>query len=83
MSRLGRSFLIFFFLARLPQAGVERARGLIAALASDADNLFVRLSAKWLNPRIFVASRAVLARFSPLHYVGWTTHSEPRDEFHF
>jgi voltage-gated potassium channel len=42
----------------LRQAGVERARGLVAALSSDADNLFVLLSAKWLNPRIFVAARA-------------------------
>jgi voltage-gated potassium channel len=42
----------------LRRVGVERARGLIAALASDADNLFVLLSAKWLNPRIFVAARA-------------------------
>jgi voltage-gated potassium channel len=42
----------------LRQVGVERARGLVAALSSDADNLFVLLSAKWLNPRIFVAARA-------------------------
>lgn len=37
--------------------GVDRARGLIASLASDADNLFVVLSAKSLNPRLQVASR--------------------------
>jgi len=37
---------------------VERARGLICALATDADNLFVILSAKNLNPRLFVATRA-------------------------
>lgn len=42
----------------LRQVGVARARGLVAALSSDADNLFVLLSAKWLNPRIFVAARA-------------------------
>src|SRR5665811_443944 len=30
--------------------GIERARGLVAALATDADNLFVLLSAKGLNP---------------------------------
>jgi voltage-gated potassium channel len=42
----------------LHQIGVERARGLVAALASDADNLFVLLSAKGLNPRIYVAARA-------------------------
>jgi voltage-gated potassium channel len=39
-------------------AGVEKARGLVAALATDADNLFVLLSAKGLNPRIYVAARA-------------------------
>ena len=38
--------------------GVERARGLVAALATDADNLFVLLSAKGLNPGIYVAARA-------------------------
>jgi voltage-gated potassium channel len=42
----------------LHQVGIERARGLVAALATDADNLFVLLSAKGLNPKIFVATRA-------------------------
>ncbi|MGA2723759.1 MAG: potassium channel protein [Bryobacteraceae bacterium] len=42
----------------LRQVGVDRARGLVAALATDADNLFVLLSAKGLNPRIYVAARA-------------------------
>jgi voltage-gated potassium channel len=42
----------------LRDAGIEHARGLIAALSSDADNLFVLLSAKGLNPRIYAAARA-------------------------
>jgi len=42
----------------LHQVGIERARGLVAALATDADNLFVLLSAKGLNPKIYVAARA-------------------------
>lgn len=42
----------------LREAGVERARGFIAALATDADNLFVILSAKTLNPRLMVVTRA-------------------------
>jgi len=42
----------------LHQVGIERAQGLVAALATDADNLFVLLSAKGLNPRIYVAARA-------------------------
>jgi voltage-gated potassium channel len=37
---------------------IDRARGLIAALASDADNLFLTLSAKTLNPILNVAARA-------------------------
>jgi voltage-gated potassium channel len=42
----------------LHRVGIERARGLVAALATDADNLFVLLSAKGLNPNIYVAVRA-------------------------
>ena len=38
--------------------GITRARGLVAALATDADNLFVILSAKNLNPKLYVATRA-------------------------
>lgn len=39
-------------------AGVERAATLVAALATDADNLFVTLSGKALNPGLFVVARA-------------------------
>jgi len=42
----------------LRQVGIERARGLVAALATDADNLFVLLSAKGLNPQLYLAARA-------------------------
>ncbi len=42
----------------LRQVGIDRARGLVAALATDADNLFVLLSAKGLNPQIYVSTRA-------------------------
>ena len=42
----------------LREAGVLRAKGLIAALASDADNLFIILSAKALNSRLTVVTRA-------------------------
>jgi len=42
----------------LKEAGVERAAGLIAALATDADNLFAVISAKTLNPKLHVAARA-------------------------
>jgi voltage-gated potassium channel len=42
----------------LREAGVLRARGLIAALPSDAENLFIILSAKTLNPRLNIGTRA-------------------------
>lgn len=42
----------------LREAGVLRARGLIAALPSDAENLFIILSAKTLNPQLTVVTRA-------------------------
>ena len=42
----------------LRAVGVAHAKGLVCALATDADNLFVLLSAKFLNPQIYVASRA-------------------------
>jgi voltage-gated potassium channel len=41
----------------LREAGIERAAGLIATLASDADNLFVTLSAKTLNPGLQLCAR--------------------------
>jgi voltage-gated potassium channel len=41
----------------LRQAGVMRAKGLIAALPSDAENLFIILSAKTLNPRLAIVTR--------------------------
>jgi voltage-gated potassium channel len=42
----------------LRDAGIGKAAGLIAALATDADNLFAVISAKTLNPAIHVAARA-------------------------
>ena len=42
----------------LREAGLLRARGLIAALPSDAENLFIILSAKALNPQLTVVTRA-------------------------
>ena len=41
----------------LKEAGIQRARGLIAALATDAQNLFLVLSARALNRQLKVASR--------------------------
>jgi len=44
----------------LIKAGVERARGLVAAVDSDADNVFVTLTARVLNPGINIVARAIL-----------------------
>ncbi len=41
----------------LKHAGIMRAKGLIATLQSDADNLFVILSAKALKPSLQVSAR--------------------------
>lgn len=42
----------------LLQAGVDRARGIICVTDSDAENVFVTLSARELNPELFIAARA-------------------------
>ncbi len=43
----------------LIKAGVNKAKGLVAVLSNDAENVFATLSAKVLNPKIFVVARAV------------------------
>jgi voltage-gated potassium channel len=42
----------------LRQAHIETAKGLVAAIASDAENVYVALSAKVLNPNLVIAARA-------------------------
>ncbi|RME60838.1 MAG: TrkA family potassium uptake protein [Candidatus Dadabacteria bacterium] len=42
----------------LLQAGVKRASKLVALLPSEADNLFITLSARELNPNLYILSRA-------------------------
>jgi voltage-gated potassium channel len=42
----------------LKQVGVERAKVLISVLPSDADNLYVTLSARLLNPKLIIVARA-------------------------
>ncbi len=49
----------------LKQAGIERARVLLAASDSDAGNTFIVLTAKALNPRLFVVSRAAHPESEP------------------
>jgi voltage-gated potassium channel len=42
----------------LEETGIHRASGLVAAVDSDADNVFVVLSARKLNPKLNIVARA-------------------------
>jgi voltage-gated potassium channel len=42
----------------LIRAGVARARGLVATIDSDANNVYVVLSARTMNPELFIVGRA-------------------------
>jgi voltage-gated potassium channel len=51
--------------AVLREAGIDRARGLLAASDSDAGNTFVVLTAKALRPDLYVVSRAARPESQP------------------
>jgi voltage-gated potassium channel len=42
----------------LKKAGVERAKVLVAVVPSDADNLYITLTGRVLNPNLFIVARA-------------------------
>ena len=42
----------------LKEAGIERARGLVVAAGSDADNVYITLSARGMRPDLFIEARA-------------------------
>ncbi len=42
----------------LNEAGIGKAKGLISVLPTDAENLFVVLSARGLNPRLLIVARS-------------------------
>jgi voltage-gated potassium channel len=44
--------------ATLREAGIASSRGLITAVDSDADNVYVTLSARMLRPDLFIVARA-------------------------
>ena len=48
--------------ANLVKAGIKRAKGLVAVLSTDADNVFLVLTAKQLNPDLYVIARACHAK---------------------
>ncbi|MCE5197536.1 cation:proton antiporter [bacterium] len=45
--------------AVLEKAGINRAKGLIAVAASDEENVFIVLTAKVLNPDLFIVARSI------------------------
>ncbi len=49
----------------LREAGIERARGLLAAADSDAGNTFIVLTAKALNPNLHIVARAAHPESQP------------------
>jgi len=42
----------------LKEAGIERARGLVSAVGSDADSIYITLTARGLRPDLFIEARA-------------------------
>ncbi len=44
--------------ANLMKAGIKRAKGLIAVLGTDTDNVFLVLTARQLNPHMMILARA-------------------------
>lgn len=64
VSALGRELNVPFFLigdateeSILLAAGIKRAAGLLAALGNDHDNLFLVLTARFLNPNLRIVAR--------------------------
>ncbi len=49
----------------LRAAGVERAKGLITVAPTDADNTFITLTAKGINPNVFVVARSIKTEDEP------------------
>jgi len=47
--------------ANLIKTGIKRAKGLVAVLATDADNVFLVLTARQLNPDLYIIARACQA----------------------
>lgn len=42
----------------LQSAGIDRAKGLVSVVASDADNLYITLTARGLNPNLYIMARS-------------------------
>ncbi len=50
---------------KLKEAGIDRARGLVAAAKSDAENIFIVLTARSLRPDLSIVARADLEESEP------------------
>jgi voltage-gated potassium channel len=50
--------------ATLQTAGIDRARGVCVVIDSDADNLYITVTAKALNPKLRIITRAGKARYA-------------------
>jgi len=48
----------------LQEAGIDRARGLCVVIDNDADNLYITVTAKALNPKLKVITRAGQERYA-------------------
>lgn len=48
----------------LQEAGIDRARGLCVVIDNDADNLYITITAKALNPRLKIITRAGQQRYA-------------------
>jgi len=64
----------------LIKAGIKRAKGLVAVLASDADNVFLVLTARQLDPDLLITARASSEESkSKLRAAGANTVESPYD----
>ena len=64
----------------LLKPGIKQAKGLIAALASDADNVFLVLTARQLDPELLIIARASQEKAkSKLQAAGANTVESPYD----
>ncbi|MHB9025936.1 MAG: NAD-binding protein [Armatimonadota bacterium] len=43
----------------LSEAGIQRAKGLIAVTASDEENVFIVLTARGMNPKLYIVARSI------------------------
>ena len=60
--------------AVLRQAGIDRARGLICAVDSDAENVFITIVARSLSPGLLIVARAAREQSADRLYRAGATH---------